>query len=236
MESAALVAPLTHHPFVSKSQAPGGWNLLQQVAPLTHLAPVTHHRTVVGTCHWWASERRPNSLEYQISTAPQPFDSLVTGLVHGGDAVRPSPDNFEWEATKKRRINQIHILDKGLEPLGNICKTRVLRFYLCTSAFLHTNFSISAPHDASWISAEFYHFEPGCDTPSIPRRTLTPVFAAPQQAHVCSLNFSMASVPIQYENSACTLYDIQWRHSFTFLQETTGAVGQIVTWLEGMKN
>ena len=81
--------------------------------------------------------------------------------IHGGDAVRPSPDNFEWEATKKRRINQIHILDKGLEPLGNICKTRVLRFYLCTSAFLHTNFSISASHDASWISAEFYHFEPG---------------------------------------------------------------------------
>ena len=81
--------------------------------------------------------------------------------IHGGDAVRPSPDNFEWEATKKRRINQIHILDKGLEPLGNICKTRVLRFYLCTSAFLHTNFSISAHHDASWISAEFYHFEPG---------------------------------------------------------------------------
>ena len=29
---------------------------------------------------------------------------------------------------------------------------------------------------------------------------------------------------------------IRWRHSFTFLQETTGAVGQIVTWLEGMKN
>ena len=81
MESAALVAPLTHHPFVSKSQAPGGWNLLQQVAPLTHLAPVTHHRTVVGTCHWWVSGRRPNSLEYQICTAPEPFDTLVTGLV-----------------------------------------------------------------------------------------------------------------------------------------------------------
>ena len=81
MESAALVALLTHHPFVSKSQAPGGWSLLQQVAPLTHLAPVTHHRTVVGTCHWWAFERRPNSLEYQICTASEPFDTLVTGLV-----------------------------------------------------------------------------------------------------------------------------------------------------------
>ena len=48
------MAPLTHHPFVSKSQAPSGWNLLQQVAPLTHRAPVTHHRTVVGTLvgHW----------------------------------------------------------------------------------------------------------------------------------------------------------------------------------------
>ena len=80
MESAALVAPLTHHPFVSKSQAPSGWNLLQQVAPLTHLAPVTHHRTVVGTCHWWVTGRRPNSLEYQICTAPEPFDTLVTGL------------------------------------------------------------------------------------------------------------------------------------------------------------
>ena len=81
MESAALVALLTHHPFVSKSQAPSGWNLLQQVAPLTHLAPVTHHRTVVGTCHWWVTGRRPNSLEYQICTAPEPFDTLVTGLV-----------------------------------------------------------------------------------------------------------------------------------------------------------
>ena len=80
MESAALVAPLTHHPFVSKSQAPSGWNLLQQVAPLTHRAPVTHHRTVVGTCHWWVTGRRPNSLEYQICTAPEPFDTLVTGL------------------------------------------------------------------------------------------------------------------------------------------------------------
>lgn len=38
----------------------------------------------------------------------------------------------------------------------------------------------------------------GCDTPSIPRRTLTPVFAAPQQAHACSVNFSVAGVPIQY--------------------------------------
>ena len=74
------MAPLTHHPFVSKSQAPGGWNLLQQVAPLTHRAPVTHHRTVVGTCHWWVGGRRPNSLEYQICTAPEPFDTLVTGL------------------------------------------------------------------------------------------------------------------------------------------------------------
>ena len=80
MESAALVAPLTHHPFVSKSQAPSGWNLLQQVAPLTHRAPVTHHRTVVGTCHWWVTGRRPNSLEYQICTAPEPFDTLVSGL------------------------------------------------------------------------------------------------------------------------------------------------------------
>ena len=75
-----MVAPLTHHPFVSKSQAPGGWNLLQQVAPLTHRAPVTHHRTVVGTCHWWVTGRRPNSLEYQICTAPEPFDTVVTGL------------------------------------------------------------------------------------------------------------------------------------------------------------
>ena len=86
MESAALVAPLTHHPFVSKSQAPSGWNLLQQVAPLTHLAPVTHHRTVVGTCHWWVTGRRPNSLEYQICTAPEPFDTLVTGLVSPNQA------------------------------------------------------------------------------------------------------------------------------------------------------
>ena len=78
------MAPLTHHPFVSKSQAPSGWNLLQQVAPLTHLAPVTHHRTVVGTCHWWVTGRRPNSLEYQICTAPEPFDTLVTGLGQGG--------------------------------------------------------------------------------------------------------------------------------------------------------
>ena len=84
MESAALVALLTHHPFVSKSQAPGGWNLLQQVAPLTHRAPVTHHRTVVGTCHWWVTGRRPNSLEYQICTVPEPFDTVVTGLVDVG--------------------------------------------------------------------------------------------------------------------------------------------------------
>ena len=41
-----------------------------------------------------------------------------------------------------------------------------------------------------------------CDTRSMPRRTLTPVFAAPQQAHACSLNFSVASVPI----SAYALY------------------------------
>ena len=51
------------------------------VVPLTHWAPVTHHRTVVGTCHWWVVGRRPNSLEYQICTAPEPFDTLVTGLV-----------------------------------------------------------------------------------------------------------------------------------------------------------
>ena len=92
MESAALVAPLTHHPFVSKSQAPSGWNLLQQVAPLTHLAPVTHHRTVVGTCHWWVTGRRPNSLEYQICTAPEPFDTLVTGLTSPA-AIICSPPN-----------------------------------------------------------------------------------------------------------------------------------------------
>ena len=96
MESAALVAPLTHHPFVSKSQAPSGWNLLQQVAPLTHLAPVTHHRTVVGTCHWWVTGRRPNSLEYQICTAPEPFDTLVTGLGGGGGGAHCSNKRHSW--------------------------------------------------------------------------------------------------------------------------------------------
>ena len=97
-----LVAPLTHHPFVSKSQAPGGWNLLQQVAPLTHLAPVTHHRTVVGTCHWWVSGRRPNSLEYQICTAPEPFDTVVTGLA----PAPPHPADFDPSPAPPRIVGK----------------------------------------------------------------------------------------------------------------------------------
>ena len=118
------MAPLTHHPFVSKSQAPGGWNLLQQVAPLTHRAPVTHHRTVVGTCHWWVGGRRPNSLEYQICTAPEPFDTLVTGLVApgltlprllpGGVGASGGGDAYDAE----RAAHQAAVHGQELKPRG----------------------------------------------------------------------------------------------------------------------
>ena len=142
MESAALVAPLTHHPFVSKSQAPSGWNLLQQVAPLTHLAPVTHHRTVVGTCHWWVTGRRPNSLEYQICTAPEPFDTLVTGLVCNSAA-----DYYRVERAVASRLKGCPppILRFSLSPqAGEVSRSRshsvsrtgpnLLLFRLVTSA------------------------------------------------------------------------------------------------------
>ena len=58
---------------------------------------VSAHRPGVATTHVWCvtrarcmsgatgaadsgSAQRPNSLEYQICTAPEPFDTLVTGL------------------------------------------------------------------------------------------------------------------------------------------------------------
>ena len=40
------------------------------VAPLTHRAPVTHHRTVVGTCHWWAETKFPAGINLVQTVAP----------------------------------------------------------------------------------------------------------------------------------------------------------------------
>ena len=78
--------------FCGGSQAPGAWNLLQfwRHSRTTHLYQ-NHRRPVHGICcttDLWCVHvtgvQRLNSLEYQICTAPGPFDTHVTGLVGGG--------------------------------------------------------------------------------------------------------------------------------------------------------
>ena len=52
------------------------------VAPLTHRAPVTHHRTVVCTCHWCAETEFPAGINLVHTVAPDwcQVESLI-GLV-----------------------------------------------------------------------------------------------------------------------------------------------------------
>ena len=40
------------------------------VAPLTHRVPVTHHRTVVCTCHWCAETEFPAGINLVHTVAP----------------------------------------------------------------------------------------------------------------------------------------------------------------------
>ena len=92
---------------------------------------------------------------------------------------------------------------KGLETLGNIYVKP--EFFGSIFALQHSciqTFQFQRTTTLLGYLQNFITSSRGCDTPSIPRRTLTPVFAAPQQAHAWSLNFSVAGVPI----SAYALY------------------------------
>ena len=40
------------------------------MAPLTHRAPVTHHRTVVVACHWWEETKFPAGINLVQTVAP----------------------------------------------------------------------------------------------------------------------------------------------------------------------
>ena len=53
-----------------------------QVAPLTHLAGVTHHPWVVPTPGQCVETKFP---VVSNCTAPEPFDALVTGLIPTDD-------------------------------------------------------------------------------------------------------------------------------------------------------
>ena len=131
--TASQVTPLTQSPFVSNLQVcgiccialSGATNAL--VAPLTHWAPVTHHRSVVLTCHWCAETKFPAGINLVHTVAPDwVIEALDLNIV---PALTAMPFCGEYSC-------ELYVCVSGLVCVSVCICFFELGVYVCVSVFV----------------------------------------------------------------------------------------------------